>query len=80
MASNQVTPTCRVIHGNEAFHGKQGLDYFTGVTAESAGATGLCMHMVTIPPVLAPTRTCTSSTRRRSTSSVARRRCGSARA
>lgn len=50
MASNQITPTCQVIHGNETFHGKQGLDYFAGISAESAGATGLCMHMVTIPP------------------------------
>lgn len=41
---------CKVIRGGEGFHGKQGLDYFAGVSAESAGATGICMHMVVIPP------------------------------
>ena len=29
---------CKVIRGGEGFHGKQGLDYFSGVSAESAGA------------------------------------------
>lgn len=46
----QTKPTCKVIHGGETFHGKQGLDYFAGISAESAGAKGICMHMVTIPP------------------------------
>ena len=50
MTSTATKPTCRVISGGGTFHGKQGLDYFLGVSAESAGATGICMHMVTIPP------------------------------
>jgi len=41
---------CKVIRGGEGFRGKQGLDYFAGVSAQSAGATGICMHMVVIPP------------------------------
>lgn len=41
---------CKVIRGGAAFHGKQGLDYFAGVSAEGAGSTGICMHMVVIPP------------------------------
>jgi len=41
---------CRLIRGGEGFHGKQGLDYFAGVSAQSAGATGICMHMAVIPP------------------------------
>lgn len=41
---------CKVIRGGETFHGKQGLDYFAGVSAQSAGSTGICMHMVVIPP------------------------------
>ena len=41
---------CRVIRGGEGFRGKQGLDYFAGVSAQSAGATGICMHMAVIPP------------------------------
>ena len=41
---------CRVIKASEGFHGKQGLDYFSGVSAESAGSTGICMHLLVIPP------------------------------
>lgn len=41
---------CKVIRGGEGFHGKQGLDYFAGVSAQSAGAKGICMHMAVIPP------------------------------
>ena len=41
---------CKVIRGGLGFHGKQGLDYFAGVSAESAGATGICMHMAVLPP------------------------------
>jgi len=43
-------PTCTVISPGESFHGKQDLDYFAGISAQSAGASGLCMHLVTIPP------------------------------
>ena len=42
--------SCKVIAPAEPFHGKQNLDYFAGISAESAGAIGLCMHLVTIPP------------------------------
>ena len=42
--------TCRVFHSGEIFAGKQGFDYRAGVSAETAGATGLCMHLLTIPP------------------------------
>jgi uncharacterized RmlC-like cupin family protein len=41
---------CKVIRGSAAFHGKQGLDYFAGISAESAGSKGICMHMLVIPP------------------------------
>ena len=41
---------CKVIRGGEAFHGKQGLDYFTGVSAESAASEGICMHLLVMPP------------------------------
>ena len=41
---------CKVIRGGLGFHGKQGLDYFAGVSAESAGATGICMHIAVLPP------------------------------
>ena len=42
--------TCVVIDPAEAYRGKQGLNYVTGISAQSAGSTGLCMHLVTIPP------------------------------
>lgn len=45
-----MAAACKVIRGGEGFHGKQGLDYFAGVSAESAGARGICMHMAVIPP------------------------------
>jgi uncharacterized RmlC-like cupin family protein len=43
-------PECRLIRGGAAFHGKQGLDYFAGVSAETAGAQAICMHLLDMPP------------------------------
>lgn len=40
---------CKVIRGGAAFHGKQGMDYFAGISAESAGSSGICMHMLVLP-------------------------------
>jgi uncharacterized RmlC-like cupin family protein len=50
MANVETAPTCRVVRGGGEFHGKQGLDYFTGISAETTGARGICMHTLTIPP------------------------------
>ena len=33
-----------------AYGGRQGLSYFEGIAAETVGATGICMHLLTIPP------------------------------
>jgi uncharacterized RmlC-like cupin family protein len=41
---------CRLIRGGAGFQGKQGLDYFAGVSADSAGAKGICMHLLEMPP------------------------------
>ena len=41
---------CRLIRGGASFHGKQGLDYFSGVSAETTGANGICMHLLEMPP------------------------------
>ena len=43
-------PTCAVVRVGESYDGKQGLSYFAGISAETVGATGLCMHLVTFPP------------------------------
>src|SRR5579883_2665197 len=44
-------PTCVLVQRSVEYQGKQGLEYFTGVAAETAGSRGLCLHMVTIPPL-----------------------------
>jgi uncharacterized RmlC-like cupin family protein len=42
---------CSIIRGGgDGYRGKQGLDYFAGISAESAGAEGLCMHLLVMPP------------------------------
>jgi uncharacterized RmlC-like cupin family protein len=41
---------CAVIRSGETYTGKQGLEYFSGISAQSVGAQGLCMHLLTIPP------------------------------
>ncbi len=46
-------PQCVVVRGDEprdAYAGKQGFSYLGGISAESAAATGICMHLLTIPP------------------------------
>jgi len=43
--------TCVLISPREAHQGKQGLDYFEGVSAQTAGSKGLCLHIVAIPPL-----------------------------
>ena len=43
-------PTCAVLRGRGTYAGAQGFDYFEGISAQSAGARGLCMHLLTIPP------------------------------
>ena len=41
---------CRVIRATEAYEGKQGPTYAGGVSAESVGARGIWLGMVTMPP------------------------------
>lgn len=43
-------PTCRVISPGATYEGKQAFTYFAGIAAETTGATGICMHLLTIPP------------------------------
>ena len=47
---NKPMKACKFIRGGEQFRGKQGLDYFAGISAETAGSEGICMHLLTIPP------------------------------
>ncbi|OYX26209.1 MAG: cupin [Rhodobacterales bacterium 32-66-7] len=41
---------CRKLRPTDTFNGKQGFTYNTGIAAETVGATGICMHLLTIPP------------------------------
>ncbi len=50
MATGSSQPRCVLISAGESYRGKQGLQYFAGISAQSAGAKGICMHLVTIPP------------------------------
>ena len=45
-----TSPTCMLISGNDTYRGKQGLEYFAGLSRETVGSKALCMHLVTIPP------------------------------
>ncbi|SON55011.1 3-hydroxyanthranilate 3,4-dioxygenase [Hartmannibacter diazotrophicus] len=41
---------CRLIRPEGTYAGKQGFDYIEGITAQSVGAKGICMHLLEIPP------------------------------
>jgi uncharacterized RmlC-like cupin family protein len=42
---------CHVMRpGEQTYAGKQGFSYFEGIAAETVGSTGICMHLLTIPP------------------------------
>ena len=43
-------PTCRLIRPNNTYAGKQGLSYFEGISTETVGSRGICMHILTMPP------------------------------
>lgn len=43
-------PSCRVISSTSLYPGKQGFDNQGAISAQSVGAKGLCMHLLTIPP------------------------------
>ncbi len=48
--TESVEPTCRLFRPGETYAGKQGFRYAAGISAESAGASGICMHLLTIQP------------------------------
>jgi uncharacterized RmlC-like cupin family protein len=41
---------CKVFRAGETYAGKQGFSYLCGISAESAGATGICMHLLVLKP------------------------------
>ena len=70
---------CKLIRSGAAFHGKQGLDYLAGISAENTGAQAICMHLLEIPPGVVPSPTITRHTRRRFWCLKGQRRCVTAR-
>jgi uncharacterized RmlC-like cupin family protein len=43
-------PACVVVGSDRTYRGAQGFSYFEGISAQSAGARGLCLHRLEIPP------------------------------
>lgn len=41
---------CRIVRHRETYEGKQGLTYFSGISAETAQSKALCMHLLEMPP------------------------------
>jgi uncharacterized RmlC-like cupin family protein len=41
---------CKLIRPSEGYGGKQGFSYIDGISAQSAGAEGIAMMLLTIPP------------------------------
>jgi uncharacterized RmlC-like cupin family protein len=41
---------CTIIRPGGSYSGQQGLDYGAGISAESAGSRGICMHRLTMEP------------------------------
>jgi uncharacterized RmlC-like cupin family protein len=43
-------PICQIVRPDGSYTGRQGLNYFAGVSAESVGSKALCMHLLKMPP------------------------------
>ena len=41
---------CRKLRPTETYVGKQGFTYNAGIARETVGSSGICMHLLTIPP------------------------------
>ncbi|RYH11095.1 cupin domain-containing protein [Tropicimonas sp. IMCC6043] len=44
------SPQCRCLRTGSTYSGKQGFDYFEGISRETTGAQAICMHLLEIPP------------------------------
>ncbi|MEU5693572.1 cupin domain-containing protein [Actinosynnema sp. NPDC020468] len=45
-----MTDEIVVVPSGQTYEGKQGHAFFAGISTETAGSRGLCMHLVRIPP------------------------------
>ena len=48
--SSSSDRSCHVVRAGGTYDGKQGFSYFEGISHESVGSDGICMHLLTIPP------------------------------
>ena len=49
MANTASRADCARLRPGALYHGKQGLTYAHGLSAESVGAQGICMHVLRMP-------------------------------
>ena len=50
MRDHDDKPTCRVLKAGGTYEGKQGFRYTAGISAETTGAEGICLMLLTIQP------------------------------
>ncbi|MDN2583642.1 cupin domain-containing protein [Aquibium sp. ELW1220] len=50
MTTSSAPAECRRLRPGKSYGGKQGFDYFEGVARETVGSSGICMHLLTVPP------------------------------
>ena len=50
MAEIDPNGVCLKLRDGDSFDGKQGFTYLGGISAESAGAQAICMHLLEVPP------------------------------
>lgn len=48
--SETLQASCRIVRPGTTYAGKQGLNYFEGISTETVGSQHICMHLLTIPP------------------------------
>lgn len=50
MSTPPSSGECRLLRAERTYGGKQGFDYFEGIARETVGSSGICMHLLTVPP------------------------------
>lgn len=43
-------PRCHVVVAGDSYRARQGTEFSTGISAQSVGAAGICLHLSVIPP------------------------------
>ncbi len=48
--SSNARPDCKLVRPADTYDGQQGFSYIEGISAESTGASGIAMMLITVPP------------------------------